>query len=228
MNAYASEVLPSQAFTGICDPRILPSVSIGGNLKRLRERAGMTQDALGRAASVKQSDISKWEKKGQVPTIPPLLRLASALSVSVDDLIEGVNPDYDRVIASAKSTQDENPHVKNQYGMTYPDTPPAVQDTHTLRSSGDVGVFSNADTATAIPHRLAQSDAVEIDSHQLREIDRRVGIVAQLDEAAATIASIAAAVRHSLETPARRRAKTQRADSHQSVPRREARRGGRK
>jgi transcriptional regulator with XRE-family HTH domain len=148
------KALRPQAFTGICGLRILPSVSIGGNLKRLREQAGMTQDALGKAAAVKQSDISKWEKKGQVPTINPLLRLASALGVSVNTLLEGVNSDYDRVIERTNSEQ----LVKKPYEQTYPVTPSGVKERPPDYIEGDRANAPAEDTR-ASARRVSQPES---------------------------------------------------------------------
>lgn len=64
---------------------------IGQNIKRAREAKGwnqvtLAQHALGAAS--KQHQLSRWESGEHMPTIPSLQRLASALSLSVADLLD--------------------------------------------------------------------------------------------------------------------------------------------
>lgn len=79
---------------------LFPSVAtFGGNLTKLRERAGFkTAKALADALDVVPSMISKLENDQQgLPEGPTLLRLAKALRCSVEELLEGVDRDYDDI-----------------------------------------------------------------------------------------------------------------------------------
>jgi transcriptional regulator with XRE-family HTH domain len=147
VDEYAPQVFSRQPLTRICGPRILSGVSIGANLKRLRERAGMTQDALGKAAAVKQSDISKWETKGQVPTVRPLMRLATALGVSIDQILVGVDELYDSVLHNARA---DSTHATGSVKMT-----PSVRVGDVQQGAGD------PDVAVGTIDRLSQSSPSE-------------------------------------------------------------------
>lgn len=61
-------------------------MTIGDRIKVLRERAGLSQDALGEKAGVKQNTVSKWERGESEPRRPTLRRVAKALSVSISAL----------------------------------------------------------------------------------------------------------------------------------------------
>lgn len=76
------------------------AVSVAANLVRLREAAGISQSELGRRVGVPATRIWDWEHgRYKLPDIKTLMRLAIALQVSIDDLIGGVNSDYDVVVA---------------------------------------------------------------------------------------------------------------------------------
>ena len=53
----------------------------------VRRRRGMTQEALADATSLFKSDISKYERGTSVPTLPRLVRIATALQTSTDYLL---------------------------------------------------------------------------------------------------------------------------------------------
>ncbi|MBP3959590.1 helix-turn-helix transcriptional regulator [Gemmata sp. G18] len=60
-----------------------------GRLKRLRKRAGMTQEALARAANVSNATVAKLEQGLGDPTWNTVVALARALGVSVAEFDEG-------------------------------------------------------------------------------------------------------------------------------------------
>ena len=58
------------------------------NLKKIREKKGLSQDRLAKLADVANNTIIKIEAgKNQNPTLDTLKKIAKALEVSVDDLI---------------------------------------------------------------------------------------------------------------------------------------------
>ncbi|MBP3959441.1 helix-turn-helix transcriptional regulator [Gemmata sp. G18] len=68
------------------------SVMAGGfseRLKRLRKQAGMTQEALARAANVSNTTVAKLEQGVGDPTWNTVVALARALGVSVAEFDEG-------------------------------------------------------------------------------------------------------------------------------------------
>jgi len=58
------------------------------NLKKLREKNGLSQDRLAKLADVANNTIIKIEQGENInPTLDTLKKVAKALGVSVDDLI---------------------------------------------------------------------------------------------------------------------------------------------
>jgi len=74
-----------------------PMPSLGENIKRLRVGRGyQTQRAFAVALGVEQSRLSDWENNRYgLPETPNLLKIAKVLGVSVDELLAGVDPEYD-------------------------------------------------------------------------------------------------------------------------------------
>lgn len=63
--------------------------TIANNIKKYRLKLGISQDRLSKRADVTYNTIIKIESGGsQNPTIGILSRIANALGVSVDDLIQ--------------------------------------------------------------------------------------------------------------------------------------------
>ena len=74
-------------------------MSLGQNIKRLRWEAGLhTQKALADLLGVPQPQVSDWENdRYAVLETLTLVKIAKGLRCSVDRLLAGVDPDYDRV-----------------------------------------------------------------------------------------------------------------------------------
>ena len=64
--------------------------AIGTNLRRLRVRAGLTQDALAGMLHVTRQTVSSWEIGRTEPDLDTLLALAEALPCDATELIYGV------------------------------------------------------------------------------------------------------------------------------------------
>lgn len=62
---------------------------VGRNLKRLRQRAGLTQDVLAERLHVTRQAVSSWETGKTAPDVETLTALAAALEVDVRALIYG-------------------------------------------------------------------------------------------------------------------------------------------
>ncbi len=86
------------------------AVSLGQNIKRLRWEAGLqTQKALADLLGVPQPQVSDWENdRYAVLETMTLVKIAKGLRCSVDRLLAGVDPDYDRV-REAGSLPDADP-----------------------------------------------------------------------------------------------------------------------
>ena len=63
--------------------------NISKTLRKLREQKGLTQEKLARLADVSNNTVIKIEaSKNENPTLDTLKKLAKALDISVDDLIQ--------------------------------------------------------------------------------------------------------------------------------------------
>ena len=59
------------------------------NLKKLREKVGLSQDRLAKLADVANNTIIKIEQGENIkPTLDTLKKIAKALKVSIDELIK--------------------------------------------------------------------------------------------------------------------------------------------
>ncbi len=63
------------------------SQEIGTTIRTLRERAGLSQEALARASGMIRANLSRIEASKHRPTLETLERIAKALKVPVADLI---------------------------------------------------------------------------------------------------------------------------------------------
>ncbi len=63
---------------------------ISHNLRRLRQHLGITQEELEARSGVPQANISLYETGRMNPNLANLKKLAAALEVSTDQLLEGV------------------------------------------------------------------------------------------------------------------------------------------
>jgi transcriptional regulator with XRE-family HTH domain len=62
---------------------------LSNNLKKLREKKGLSQDRLAKLADVANNTIIKIEQGENInPTLDTLKKMAKALDVSVDELIK--------------------------------------------------------------------------------------------------------------------------------------------
>jgi transcriptional regulator with XRE-family HTH domain len=67
------------------------AVQFGQNLKRCRRRAAMSQEELGRLASLHRTEIGMLEQGTRLARVDTLMKLAGALSVSPVELLEGID-----------------------------------------------------------------------------------------------------------------------------------------
>jgi transcriptional regulator with XRE-family HTH domain len=112
--------------------------TVGENLKRLRGL--MRQEALAEAAGVAQGDISKWEKDKAVPTIPSLLKLAKGLNRPVDELLAGLDAEYDRLVSDLLRHADRG----------------SSSAAHSQPQQGDIDVTGDAQARRALAKELTE------------------------------------------------------------------------
>lgn len=64
-------------------------LTIANNIKKYRQKLGISQDSLSKIADVTYNNVTKVESGGsQNPTIVTLSKIANALGVSVDELLK--------------------------------------------------------------------------------------------------------------------------------------------
>lgn len=61
---------------------------LGDRIRTLREKQGLSQEALGDKADLHRNYISRLELAQRNPTYTTLLKIANALSISIVDLIK--------------------------------------------------------------------------------------------------------------------------------------------
>jgi len=63
----------------------------GANLKRERERADLSQEALSLMACVHRTEVSMLERGIRIPRIDTLVKLACSLEVTPEELLAGLD-----------------------------------------------------------------------------------------------------------------------------------------
>ena len=67
-----------------------PREQFAANLKRLRKRAGLTQDDVADAADLHRTEISLLERAGREPRLTTIVVLSRALGVRPSELLRGI------------------------------------------------------------------------------------------------------------------------------------------
>lgn len=62
-------------------------MTIGKNVKRLRQNKGITQEQLGEVLGISSQAVSKWENGSALPDIMVLPKLADYFGISIDELM---------------------------------------------------------------------------------------------------------------------------------------------
>jgi transcriptional regulator with XRE-family HTH domain len=109
----SAEVIEDTSVIGLHDSasRLMLSAvaTISDNIRAAREARGWTQSELAKRAGVVQARISDWERsRYRQPDISSLLKLANALEVTLDDLVAGIDTDYEarrKSIDAGRSTR---------------------------------------------------------------------------------------------------------------------------
>lgn len=66
--------------------------TLGARIREARERAGLSQAALGEAVGVRAPTVFRWERDQITPELPRIARLAEVLGTSESWLLYGVEP----------------------------------------------------------------------------------------------------------------------------------------
>lgn len=97
--------------------------TFGDNLKRKRRALQLNQTQLAALCNIAQAQISKYEIDKRLPSADSLIALAKGLDCSVDDLLGGMDPEYDQ--------------ARQNRAQTHPDQRPASHSSAALESNGD-------------------------------------------------------------------------------------------
>jgi transcriptional regulator with XRE-family HTH domain len=71
------------------DPRD-PRTTLGANLRKARERTGLSQEALGHRANFHPTEINRIERGRRNPGLLTIIKLAKALDIPAGDLLAGL------------------------------------------------------------------------------------------------------------------------------------------
>ncbi len=71
-------------------PPTEPGHRFASNLRRHRERAGLSQGGLALACGLHRTEISLLERGEREPRLTTIIRLARALDVEPNDLLDGI------------------------------------------------------------------------------------------------------------------------------------------
>ncbi|HEX4187416.1 MAG TPA: helix-turn-helix transcriptional regulator [Solirubrobacteraceae bacterium] len=67
-----------------------PRAQFAANLRRHRERAGLSQEALADACDLHRTEISLLERRKRSPRLETIAILARGLGISPSELLDGV------------------------------------------------------------------------------------------------------------------------------------------
>lgn len=73
-------------------PYVVTLMATKSNLRRLREAAGLSLRELSRQIGESHSNVSYWERSGQLPPGDTLLSIAKVLGVTVHELLGEARP----------------------------------------------------------------------------------------------------------------------------------------
>ena len=103
------EDVTAQSLGGrIPDVYTQPVLSIGENITRLREARGWTQEEFGERMRMRQSSVSKLEQ-GTNHGVRTLLKVAKVMECSIEDLVVGVDEEYDRLLPAPDESERARP-----------------------------------------------------------------------------------------------------------------------
>ena len=75
-------------------------MDISERIRELRKKQGMNQFELADAIEISVDTVRRWESNKQFPRADELVRLATALKVSVDDILNGPSSDKVEIVLS--------------------------------------------------------------------------------------------------------------------------------
>lgn len=83
-------------------------MSLGGKIKELREKKGISQKELGEAIEVSDVMVSMYEQDKKKPSLPTVIKLASYFNVTSDFLLGRNNTDISSIYLSLAKEAEAN------------------------------------------------------------------------------------------------------------------------
>jgi transcriptional regulator with XRE-family HTH domain len=124
LQAIAAKGIGGPIAEGYTHP-VSPAPTVGKNVAALRKRLDWSQSRLAEELRMRQPAVSKIEQSPTLPKTETLLRLAKTLRVSVDVLLDGVDPAYDTMRESVQKST-----VQKSTGVTESPFSPASEAAH--------------------------------------------------------------------------------------------------
>ena len=116
-------------------------MTIGTNIKKIRERHGMTQEEFGKLANVSSMAVSQWENDRAVPRMGAIESIAHALKISKGDIID----------------DEPRPPIRYPEGALFPsETKPAYAPLLGRVHAGDAQEPDVLDESVPIPHEVRE------------------------------------------------------------------------
>lgn len=84
-------------------------MSIGSNIRRIRERYGLTQEEFGKIADVSSMAVSQWENDRAVPRMGAVQALADYFNISKGEIVDDVPQNQISYPDGAKFPNDSQP-----------------------------------------------------------------------------------------------------------------------
>jgi DNA-binding XRE family transcriptional regulator len=90
------------------------AVSFGQNLRRLRRRAGLSQDDLAVRASLHRTEIGMLERGKRLARVDTLIQLSGAMEVDPNELIAGISWTPGGVLGGSFGFEDATPQRRRE------------------------------------------------------------------------------------------------------------------
>ena len=78
-------------------------MDIGTQIKQLREKNNLTQEAFAEKIYVSRQAVSKWENNRGIPDIENIIMISEIFDISLDELIKGNEKIKDKIIVDKAS-----------------------------------------------------------------------------------------------------------------------------
>ena len=87
---------------------------VAENLRSARRRLGISQETLGILAGLHRTEIGMLENAERIPRIDTVVKLATVLDITVDQLVDGVTWEPPRRIGEAGQIKGDRPEPQDR------------------------------------------------------------------------------------------------------------------